>query len=178
MPSTPKKILIIIARKDFRDEEYFIPRDYFLKAGMDVNTASSKTGTLFGVLGGEAEVTLDIKDAHVQDFDAVVFVGGDGASEYFDSKEAHRLAQEFNAAGKLTSAICIAPVILANAGVLQDRSATVWSNSLDKTGPKALLANGCRYLPDEVNVCENIITGRDRESAQAFARTIIDKLSR
>jgi protease I len=171
------KILMIIAHKDFRDEEYFIPRDLFLKAGMQVTTASSKTGMIPGFCGDEALATLSIKDVRAVDFDAMIFVGGNGAHEYFKDPQAHRVAQEFNASGKLTAAICIAPVILANAGVLRGRTATVWSSELDKTGPKALLGGGCELRQDAVVVSDNVITGRDRDSAQEFAETVIRKLS-
>lgn len=171
-----KNILMIIAHKDFRDEEYFIPLEIFQRNGMNVTTASSRTGTIFGVLGGETEATLDIKDAKYDQFDAVVFVGGNGAQEYFDNDGAHRIAREFAAGGKLTAAICIAPVILAKAGVLTGKTATVWSSALDKTGPKALAEGKCKISPIGVESCGNIITANGREAAEEFARKIVEKL--
>ena len=169
---------MIIARKDFRDEEYFIPLEIFHKAGLGVVTAGSKTGTAVGVLGGEAEVTLDLKDAKAADFDALIFVGGNGAQEYFDNDAAHRLAQDFYNAGKIVGAICIAPVILANAGVLKGRVATVWSNALDKTGPKALKQGACAVSGDAVVVSGNVITGRDRDAAEEFALVVTREMAK
>lgn len=167
---------MIIASKDFRDEEYFIPLEIFEKAGAQVKTASSKTGLALGVLGGEAQVQLDIKDAKANDFDAVVFVGGDGAKEYFDSSEAHRIAQEFNDAGKIVAAICIAPVILAKSGILKNKTATVWQSPMDKTGPKALMERQCILSSNTVEKTGNIITANGREAAEEFAKEIIAKL--
>jgi protease I len=167
---------MVIAKRDFRDEEYFIPLEIFRRSGMDVTTASSKTGTAIGVLGGEAEAELDIKDTKAEDFDAVVFVGGNGAQEYFDSPEAHRIARDFAGAGKITAAICIAPVILAKAGVLEEKTAAVWSSALDKTGPKALAEGKCKVSPASVEKSGNIITGNGREAAEEFARKIVESL--
>ncbi len=167
---------MVIAHKDFRDEEYFIPLEIFRRSGITVTTASSKTGTAMGVLGGEAETALDIKNAKAEDFDAVVFVGGNGAQEYFDNPEAHRIAREFADAGKLTTAICIAPVILAKAGVLKEKTAAVWSSALDKTGPKALAEGKCKISPASVEKSGNIITGSGRETAEEFAREIVESL--
>lgn len=173
-----KKILMIIAHKDFRDEEYFIPLDIFRKAGLEVTTASSNAGTAVGVLGGEAEVMLNLKDAEAEAFDAVIFVGGNGAQEYFESPEAHRIAKEAASARKIVGAICIAPVILVKAGVLTGRMATVWSSALDKTGPKALLQGGCAVSDNAVEISGNIITGRDRDAAEEFAKAILGELAK
>ncbi len=169
---------MIIARKDFRDEEYFIPLEIFRRSGMSVVTASSKTGTIFGALGGEAEASLDIKDAKAEDFDAVVFVGGNGAQEYFENPAAHRIAREFAGTEKVTAAICIAPVILAKAGVLEGKTAAVWSSAIDKTGPKALAEGNCAFSPDEIEESGNIITANGPQAAEEFARKIVESLRR
>lgn len=168
---------MIIARKDFRDEEYFLPLEIFHRNKIEVTTASSKTGIIIGVLGGEAEATLNIKEAKTENFNAVVFVGGDGAQEYFENKEAHRIAREFSGAGKITAAICIAPVILAKAGVLEDKTAAVWSSAMDKTGPKALVQSKCAVSKKTVEKSGNIITANGREAAEEFARAIVEILN-
>lgn len=172
-----KKILMIIARKNFRDEEYFIPLDIFRNAGMVVTTASSRTGTLFGVLGGEAEATLDIQNVQAEEFDAVVFVGGDGATEYFDNETAHRIVREAYAADKIVAAICIAPVILAKAGILKGGKAVVWQSPLDRTAPKAMEACGCTMGKSHVEQSGNIITADGRDAAEEFARRILATLA-
>lgn len=171
------RILLVIASRDFRDEEYFIPCAAFEKAGFGIVTAGSRTGGAIGAQGGEADITHALKDIRAADFDALVFAGGGGSAEYFEDKQAHRLAREFDAAGKLVAAICIAPVILANAGVLSGRSATVWRSALDKTGPKALEKGGCALSRSHVERSGNIITADGPESASEFAKTIISALT-
>lgn len=171
-----KQILMVIAHKDFRDEEYFIPLTIFQQAGIKVITAGSKKGTAVGVLGGEAEITLTLKDIKSEDFDAIVFIGGNGAQEYFENAEAHRIAIEFNDAKKIVGAICIAPVILAKAGILKEKTATVWQNELDKTGTKALLKAGCKFTGSTVETSKNIITANGRDAAKEFALEIMEAL--
>lgn len=168
---------MVIARRDFRDEEYFIPQDIFNRHGILTTTSGSKTGVALGVMGGEAEITLNLRDAKAEDFDGVVFVGGSGAQEYFDNKEAHRIAREFSDAGKIVGAICIAPVILAKAGILKGKVATVWQDAMDKTGPKALKANDCALSEKSVEISGNIITANGREAAEEFARKIVEEMS-
>lgn len=175
---TGKKILVVIARKDFRDEEYFIPLEIWQKAGAEIITASSKIGTVIGVLGGEAEAVLDIKNAKAKDFDAVIFVGGSGSAEYFNSKEAHRIAKEFNEAKKTIGAICIAPVILAKAGILQGKTAAIWYDNMDKTGPNALREGGCFLSGNSVEETGNIITGNGRQASEEFAKAIARHLEK
>lgn len=168
-----KNILMIIASKNFRDEEYFIPFEIFQREGAKVATASSAKGEIVGVEGGEARATLTLKEVKTDNFDAFVFAGGSGATEYFDNNEAHRIAQEAVSAHKILAAICIAPVILARAGVLRGKKATVWSSILDKTGKKELKEAGCVIEDKKVVTDGKIITADGPSSAQEFAKTII-----
>jgi len=62
-----------------------------------------------------------ISKINIDNYDAVVFVGGGGATEYFNDSIAHKIVKESIAKGKVLAAICIAPNILANAGVLKGK---------------------------------------------------------
>lgn len=172
-----KKILMIAAHKNFRDEEYFIPRDVFLKSGFSVLTASSVLGEISGVFGGEALSDLKIEDIAVDDFVAVVFVGGAGASEFFENKSLHKIILDFFALGKVVGAICIAPVILAKSGVLDGMKATVWTSALDKMGKNILEESGCIFSGREVEIDGSIVTANGPEAAEEFAKKIVSLLS-
>ena len=134
------KILFVIAKNGFRDVEYFTPKEILEKAGHSVKTASNgKTGEIAnGADEGKVKIDIDISDADADDFDAVVFVGGPGALENLDNEESYRLAREVSAKKKLLAAICIAPAILAKAGVLKNRKATVWTSVSDKSAVEIL----------------------------------------
>ena len=171
-----KKIALIIAFRDFRDEEYFEPKEVLEKAGFEITTVSEKLGPAMGVYGGEAEVNLLLSDLRVNDFDAIIFVGGSGAAHYFEDKSARRIALEAVLENKVLGAICLAPTILALAGVLKDKKATVWSSNMDKSFVGILKKEGADYSSRTVVVDGLIVTANGPEAATAFARAILDKL--
>ena len=72
-----------------------------------------------------------------------------------------------NEKGKVVSAICLAPVILANAGVLKGRKATVSGQEA-----KAIEAKGAVYTQPGVTVDGNIVTGNAPKSSKLFGETI------
>ena len=171
-----KKILMIIAFRDFRDQEYFLPKEIFEKEGFIVKTASTKKGTALGADGGEVEVDFSLDEVDVSQFDAVLFVGGPGALKYLDNEKSYQIAKETLNQEKILGAICIAPVILAKAKVLEGKKATVWSSPLDKTGIKILKENGAEYLAQDVVQDGKIITANGPQSAKKFAKKILENL--
>lgn len=168
-----KNILMIIASKNFRDEEYFIPFELFQKQGAKIITASSVKGEIIGIEGGEARSTLTLKEVVAKDFDAAVFIGGDGAKEYFNNNDAHKIIQDIINTKKVLAAISIAPVILARAGILKGKMATVWSSIVNKNGKKELEKAGCTVSEKRVVQNEKIITADGPSVAKEFAETII-----
>ena len=70
------KAAIIIAFRDFRDEEYFVPKEVLEKAGIEALTASNQKGVALGADGGEAKVDLLVSEINPTDFDAVVLLAG------------------------------------------------------------------------------------------------------
>jgi len=167
-----KKVLMIIALENFRDEELLHPKEELERAGASITITSTKITPARGVLG--ATVTPDIKldQVKVDDYDAVVFVGGPGSSIYFNDSRALSIASEAFKKGKITCAICIAPVTLANAGVLKGKQATVWNGDLiDKIEGK-----GAKYVGKPVVVDGKIITANGPAAAREFGRTIAKAL--
>ena len=173
-----KKIAMVIAFRDFRDEEYFIPKEILQGAGAEIKTVSNQMGTAIGADGGEAEVNLLISEINSADFDAVVFIGGPGALKYLDNENSYRVAKETISQNKVLASICISPVILAKAGVLEGKKATVWSSSLDRGPVKVLKSNGAIYQDRPVVVDEKIITGNGPAAAREFGGKIIELLTK
>jgi len=171
-----KKIAIIIAFRNFCDEEYFIPRDIFLETGFEIKTISSKKGIAIGGSGGEAEVDISFEDFNIFGFDAIVFVGGPGAYKYIDDQGVWQIVRETIKQEKILAAICIAPVILARAGVLEGKKATVWSSVMDKKPIHILEENGAEYQDKSVVQDGKIITANGPPSAKEFAETIVELL--
>jgi len=178
MPETlqGKKIAMIIAFREFRDEEYFIPKQVLGAAGAEITTCSSSLGKAIGKLGGEIEINILIKDLKVADYDAVLFIGGPGAANYISNSACHRIARQAVEADRVLGAICIAPAILAKAGVLDGKKATVWSSVMDKSAVKILEENGAIFQKDSVVVDGKIVTGNGPGAAKEFGEKIVEIL--
>ncbi len=168
-----KSILMIIARENFRDEEYAEPHGCFKDAGADVTVASSRAGeckSTYGKVRAEAEISIE--EVQTEKYDAVVFVGGAGSSEFFDKPTAHSIASAAFKAGKIVAAICIAPMTLANAGLLKGRKATSYPSVADD-----MTALGTQHTGADVEQDGRIITANGPGAAAKFAETIQAELT-
>ncbi len=166
-----KKFLMVIAFNGFRDVEYFKPKQILQDAGLEIITASLQTGLAQGADGGTTQVEMLVKDVNVEDFDGVAFIGGPGMVELLDTADFQDLAQQFYQAGKLTSAICVAPGILAKAGILKGKNATSWSGALS-----ILKENGANVQNLDVVIDGNIITANGPAAAESFGKAILNYL--
>lgn len=178
-----KKIAIVIAFRDFRDIEYFIPKEILESSGAEIKTVSNKIGLpadrqgiAIGADGGEAQVDFLLKDFNPAAFDAVIFIGGPGCLNSLDNEDSYRVARETVSQNKLLASICISPVILAKAGVLEGKRATVWSSVMDKSPIKILEQYGAIYEDKQVVIGRNIITANGPDAAEEFGEKIKEML--
>lgn len=166
-----KTILMIVAPEGFRDEEFLEPKKVFENYNASVKIASKGVSVAKGKLGAKIDVDYELDEVLVQDYDAVVFIGGPGASIYFDDETAHSIAREALEEGKIVGAICIAPVILANAGILKGKKATVFSSGADD-----LKNNGAKYTAKDVEADGKIVTANGPAAAKKFGEKIAEML--
>lgn len=167
------KILMVVAPERFRDEELFIPKEEFEKAGHQIFIASTIIGVCTGSRGGSIISNLLLKDICSDDYDAVVFIGGGGSKVFFNDLNAINIAKEMNDKGKIVAAICLAPVILANAGVLKDKKATVSGQEA-----KTIESKGAKYTEPGVTIDGNIVTGNAPKSSRLFGQKICELLEK
>jgi protease I len=118
-----------------------------------------------------ARATEALDEVVPEEFDAIVFVGGAGASVFFDDLDAHRLAKTMHAQGKVVAAICVAPSILARAGLLSRKNATAFASQRDD-----LVAHGAVWTGANVQVDGSIVTANGPAAAQDFGLAIADLL--
>ena len=164
-------IVMVIAREVFRDEEYAEPKRVLESHGARVATASTAPGKCIGKLGLEAQAELSLLEAAHGTWDAAVFVGGGGAAVFFDDRDAHLLARNTLDSGGVVGAICIAPSVLARAGLLTGcrprRSPpsrpTSWR--MGRVGPASRLRSHGR-----------IVTANGPDAAAQFGETLADVL--
>lgn len=176
MPSKPlkdKKILIVVPYNDYQDLELKGTKKVLRSAGAKLETASSSLGTARGKFGGETKVNVLINEVGVTSYDAIVLIGGPGTAEYVNSEDAHRVVKEATEAGKVVGAICMAPQVLAKAGVLAGKKATVWTSEVDQSGVEILQAGGAEFTEQPVVTDGQIVTADGPEAAAAFGETLV-----
>ncbi|MBI5376430.1 MAG: DJ-1/PfpI family protein [Candidatus Schekmanbacteria bacterium] len=166
-----KSVLMIIASKNYRDEELIVPRDFFKSKQISVTIASSTTSPAKGMLGAVVKPDIKIQDIDISKYDVLLLVGGTGASEYWDDGLVHKIATKAYNEGKIVSAICLAPVTLANAGLLKGKKATVWQSEGD-----TLKKKGAVYTGEAVTIDGKIITADGPASAKKFAEAVYNAL--
>lgn len=162
---------MIIAPSDYRDEELEHPREVFKNAGYNVVIASKGVESSNGMQGGTAEVDINISEVKVEEYEAVIFVGGSGAGVYFDDPSAHKIAKAALDSGKVLGAICIAPSILANAGLLEGKKASSFPSEQQN-----LEENGAEFTGEAVTVDGRIVTASGPLSAKGFGEEIVKLL--
>lgn len=165
-----KKFLLVIA-PNFRDEEYFQPKQILEQGGMEVVTTSWQKGEIGGAGGGKTTAELAVKEVKVEDFVGIAFIGGPGMVNNIGDQALLELAKNFADSGKITAAICVAPAILAKAGVLSGKKATAWSGVAE-----ILKSQGANYTGDKVTVDGKIVTADGPASAEEFGKTIMSLL--
>jgi len=171
-----KTIAAVIAFRNFRDAEYFIPVGVLADYGAKIVTLSTKKGTAVGADGGDVDIQLTPDEFRAEGFDALVFIGGPGMAKELSNKDFQRMAQDMAKSGKLLAAICIAPVLLAKAGLLQGKQATVWSDPMDKSPIKILKEAGADYQDKDVVVEGTIITANGPSAAEEFGEALAKAL--
>lgn len=163
-----KNVLMIIAQNNFRDEEYEEPRKIFESRGYNVTVASTITNPVKGMLGRVVTPDITIEEVKIEDYDAVVFIGGSGATQYFNDSRAHQIARKALESQRILGAICLAPTILANAGLLAGKKATVWASERG-----TLQRQGATYSGRSLEVDEGIVTADGPQSAREFGNALV-----
>jgi protease I len=171
-----KKILLVIAQDQFRDEECFVPKQLFEATGAKVTVAAESTENATGMLGGSIKPDIRLSEARTDDYDAIVISGGSGSKKYlWNNRYLHELVKQADAQKKVVSAICISPVILARTGLLKGKESTVFKS---QDTLHELKMHGAVYLDRDVVVSGRIVTGRDPKSADAFGKAVLETLEK
>lgn len=170
-----KEALMIIAPRNFRDEEFREPKAILEREGIKVVVASTMAGTAKGMFGMHVVPDTTVDKIDPAEFDAVVVVGGSGSRTYlWNNLQVQKIVQALHRKGGIVAAICISPAVLARAGLLRGRNATVFPsadaiNELKKAG--AIVSDA------PVMVDGKVITGKGPEAAREFGQKIAEKLT-
>ena len=169
------KLLICIAPEKFRDEEFNEPTRLLKAAHISYDVASTHVGVAVGMFGTSVTVDVAMRDVNPNDYDGIIFVGGQGTPFVRQDPASQTLAQTFNQQQKLVAAICWAPTILALAGVLQNRKATVWDGDdveFQMTTSELLAKHQAIFTGEDLTIDGNIITANGPTAAPDFGQAI------
>lgn len=166
-----KKVVMIIAPENFRDEELLEPKAILTEKGAEVKVACASLEIAGGMLGAEVKPDMLISDIKPDQWDAIILIGGTGAKVYWDDSTVHSLLNEAVKRNKIVGAICIAPVTLANAGILSGKKATVFGSEEGKLKDK-----GAECTGKDVQRDGNIITASGPPAAKEFGNAIAQAL--
>ncbi len=138
--------LIFLPKKDFNEEEFTTVKRRLMKSGKQVFITSDDHFACTGIKGMKVKSDTSFYNVNVNNFSAFIF---------FDSK-------------KVVAAICSSPIIMAKAGILQNKKATCYSE--DKM---ELINTGIDYQDKNVVVDGNVVTANDARTALQFAEAVL-----
>ena len=162
--------LAMVIVDGFQDHEFSVPYNELTNKGHTIDIVSTTTGVLTGKLGSTMTAVQTMEQTQMANYDGIIFIGGPGARVLIENIQAHILCMEAVEQGKLLAAICIAPCILARAGVLKGVKATVWSSS---ESIELLTEMGAGYYNKDVVTDNKIITANGPNAAEKFTDAIL-----
>jgi len=170
------KKVAFLATDGFERSELERPLEKLQDEGATAEILSIKKGKLKGWMelewGGHVEVTKLVKDADIDDYDALVLPGGAMNPDKLRTDEhAIRFARDFMLTGKVVAAICHAPWLLIETGLVHGRKMTSVKNI--KTD---LVNAGALWEDSKVVTDDGLITSRTPDDLNAFCDKIIEEM--
>ncbi|EKV31721.1 ThiJ/PfpI family protein [Caenispirillum salinarum AK4] len=166
------KTIAILATDGFEQTELTEPRKMLKDAGATVHVVSPQPGEIRGWdhtdWGGSVPVDKTLDEASAADYDAVVLPGGQINPDLLRVEpKAIAFIKAFHDAGKPIGAICHAPWLLIEAGIVKGRRMTSYHSI------RTDLANAGADVKDEAAVVdEGIVTSRNPRDIGAFANAV------
>ena len=175
MTISGKKILIL-ATHGFEQSELEVPRDR-LEAAATVHVVSPERGEIKGWdmkdWGRPVKVDRGLDEVSADDYDAIVLPGDQinpGLLRIND--KALKLILAFYKQKKVVAAICHAPWLLIETGIIKGRKATSY-----KSIKTDVINAGAKWEDVKVVADESIITSRNPGDLEAFSNKIIEEVS-
>ncbi len=144
------------------------PVDLLRRAGVEVVIASLNGGIITGRCGVKVESDAPLWDVAADEFDLLLIPGGPGVKALRADGRAALLAGQFITAEKNVAAICAAPLVLHDAGLLGDARFTAH----DSTWGELPAAVNERVVEDGL-----LVTSRGAGTALDFGMALVRLLA-
>lgn len=170
------KRILILATDGFEQSELREPRRRLDEAGFETIVASPEKSEIRGWdhtdWGEPVKVDVELENVNPADYAALLLPGGQINPDKLRIEEkAVKLVKDFAASGKPVAAICHAPWLLIEAGLVQCRTLTAWPSV--RTDLKNAGAN---VVDQAVAQDGNLITSRNPGDIPAFSDALIKAL--
>lgn len=164
-----KKILLILA-DGFEEVEALGSADFLTRCGFGVTLAGLNGEPVAGAHGIRVLPDMQLSEAKVQDYAAVLLPGGmPGSVNLYNSDLVLETVKMFYQSGRIVAAICAAPMVLGRAGLLCNRRFTIYPGVEDGL-------NGAQPTGNAVESDGRIITGRGPGLTFKFAEKVAAEL--
>lgn len=162
---------IVPLAEGFEDIEAVTIVDVLRRGGVEVVTAATGPGLeVLGAHGTRIKADASFADVSSDMYDAIVLPGGSQGTENLRSDErVIALLRRMNDERALICAICAAPVVLVEAGVLLDGQHITCYPTLTPE-----LDRPCAHVP--VVADRNVVTGQGPAAAMLFAHVVLSRL--
>ena len=153
----------------FEETEALAPLDMMRRAKIEVKTVGVTGEFVTGSHGVTVKADLKPEKISFKNIDGVVLPGGmPGTVNLGQSETVTKAAVYCAENGKITAAICAAPSVLGNLGILKGKKATCFPGF-----EKEL--EGATYTAAPVEIDDNVITGKGAGCAILFGKAIVEK---
>jgi len=164
-----KKIMLVVPPRDLDWRAFDAMRRILEGRGHRVSVSSIAAGSAMSDEGYTVPVDVRIVDIKTYEYDAFVFIGGEGAKLYFEAEPVLKLAKDVKY--KTIGATGEAVVILAFGEVLSKKQAT---------GPHEwaglLIERGAKYTNEPFTKDDKIFTLQDSSFAEHFANALAESV--
>ena len=168
------KVIFVIAKKDFRDEELFNTRNVVEAAGFEIIIASQEKGTCTGKLGGTVKADISLSEIVIDDsVEGFIVIGGPGSPELMKEKILGDILRKVREVDIVLGAICYGPAVVASFDVINGMHATVFA---DEWSLNILKEHNIVFVDELVVVDGKLVTANGPTAAAAFAEQLIEMM--
>ncbi len=162
--------VVVVLADGFEEVEAMAVVDVLRRAEIETVIAGLHDGHITSARKVKVIPDTVIDTVKPDDFDMIVLPGGQPGSDNLNADvRVKELIRSFSLKGKLTGAICAAPIVLASAGILQGKRVTSYPTYKERLG-------GAVYEEKTVVSDGNVLTSRGAGTALNFGLAIVERL--